>query len=76
MTASDKGTTTVERISLGGRDYVSVQSLLDYAEKRATLLTEGIFRRGTPLIDTEFARGEYFELELLKHAIQSPSQVS
>jgi hypothetical protein len=65
----------IERISLGGRVYLEQQSLLDFLTGRSTLIIEELRRRGTPLGDTEFLRGQSFEQELLKHAIQSPPQV-
>lgn len=65
----------IERISLGGRDVIYVQSLLDFLTARATLTLEGLRARGLPLGDTEFLRGQSFEQEILKHAIQPP-QVS
>lgn len=67
---------SIQRISLGGQDYVSVQSLLDFLAKRSTLSFDELRRRGTPLGDTEFLRGQSFELEIIKHAIQPPTQVS
>jgi hypothetical protein len=63
----------IERVSLGGRDFIAVQSLLDFISIRATLTIEGIRVRGTPLGDTEFLRGQSFEQEIIKHAIQSPT---
>ena len=62
----------IERISLGGRTYLGQQSLLDFLTERSTLIIEELRRRGTPLGDTEFLRGQSFEQELLKHAIQPP----
>ena len=66
----------IERVSLGGRDYLCSQSLLDFLTARSTLIIEELRRRGLPPGDTEFLRGQSFEQEILKHAIQPPSQVS
>ena len=65
----------IPRILIGGTNYVSVQLVLDFLAARATLVAEGLRVKNTPLGDTEFLRGQSFELELLKHAIQPP-QVS
>jgi hypothetical protein len=63
-------------ISLGGKTYLDRDSCLDFLSTRATLVTEGLRVRNTPLGDTEFLRGQSFEIEIIKHAIQSPPQVS
>lgn len=63
------------RILIGGTSYISVQDMLDFLAARATLTLEGLRTRGLPLGDTEFLRGQSFEQEILKHAIQPP-QVS
>jgi hypothetical protein len=65
----------IERISLGGRVYLDMDSCLDFLAKRRTLMLEQVCVRGIPLGDTEFLRGQLFELEIIKHAIQSPPQV-
>lgn len=65
----------VVTISLGGRTYLDSESLLDFLENRAKLVTEQLAVRGTPLADTEFLRGQSFEQENIKHAIQPPTQL-
>ena len=59
-------------ISLGGKTYLDRDSCLDFLSTRATLVAEGLRIRNTPLGDTEFLRGQSFELEIIKHAIQPP----
>ena len=61
----------IKQISVGGRVYLDRESLLDFLAERARLITEELRRRGTPLGDTEFLRGQSFEQELLKHEIDS-----
>lgn len=71
-----KSESKVTTISLGGRTYVDCESLLDILAKRAMLITEELRRRGTPLGDTEFLRGQFFEQENLKNVISPPTQLS
>lgn len=66
----------IERISLGGRDVIYVQNLLDFLANRARLTLEGLRARGLPIEDTEFLRGQSFEQEILKHAILPPASGS
>jgi len=66
----------IKGVSLGGSYYLSQQDLLDFLSKRGTLVAEELRVRGTPLGDTEFLRGQSFELEILKHAILPPAQSS
>jgi hypothetical protein len=66
----------IPRILIGGTSYISIQGTLDFLAKRRTLMLEQVCVRGLPLGDTEFLRGQLFELEIIKHAIQSPPQVS
>ena len=63
-------------ISLGGKTYLDCSRLLDFLVVRDRLIIEELRRRGTPLGDTEYLRGQSFELEIIKHAIQSSPQVS
>lgn len=66
----------IKIILLGGASYVCAEDLLDFLEKRVTLVTKQMLTRGTPLGDTEFLRGQYFEQENIKHAISTPTQVA
>lgn len=63
-------------ISLGGLDYLSVPDLLDFLSERGTLVTEQLGVRATPLTDTEFLRGQFFEQEIIKNAILPPAQTT
>ncbi len=63
----------VVTISLGGRSYLDCESLLDFLAERGKLITEELRRRGTPLGDTEFLRGQFFEQEKIKHVISPPT---
>ena len=63
-------------ISMGNKTYLDRDSCLDFLAWRSTLIIEELRRRNLPLGDTEFLRGQSFEQELLKHAIQPPTQVS
>ena len=71
-----KSESKVTTISLGGRIYLDSESLLDILAKRAMLITEELRRRGTPLGDTEFLRGQFFEQENLKNVISPPTKLS
>lgn len=66
----------IKIILLGGASYVCAEDLLDFLENRVKLVTRQMLIRGTPLADTEFLRGQYFEQENIKHAISTPTQVS
>ena len=66
----------IRRVSLGGKGYLDAESVLDFLAERDRLIIEELRRRGTPLGETEYLRGQSFELENLKYAIQSPPQIS
>lgn len=63
-------------VSMGGRVFIDRDSLLDFLSTRARLVLDNLRVRNLPLGDTEFLRGQSFEQEKLKHAIQPPTQVS
>jgi len=67
---------SIEQISLGGKNWLSADSLLAFLAERGRLTLEQLRCRGLPIEDTEFLRGQSFEQEILKHAIQPPTQVS
>lgn len=60
---------------MGNKVYLDRDSLLDFLAIRANLITEELRRRGTPLADTEFLRGQFFEQQVITNATQPP-QVS
>jgi hypothetical protein len=63
----------VQTVSLGGKVYLDRDSLLDFLGARARLTVEELRRRGTPLADTEYLRGQSFEQQVITDAIQSPT---
>jgi len=63
----------LKRISVGGKTYLDEQSFLDFLEKRSTLTVEKLCRQGTPLGETEYLRGQYFEQQAITNAIRKPS---
>jgi hypothetical protein len=63
-------------ISMGGKTYLDRDSLLDFLAMRSRLTIEELRCRGTPLGDTEFLRGQSFEQETLRHAIQPTAQTT
>lgn len=67
---------TLQMISLGGRDYISAQSLLTFLDSRASLVVSKLKAHDTSLTDTEYFRGQLFEQENLKHAISPPTQTT
>lgn len=66
----------IQVISVGGRQYIDQESLLDFLDKRAKLVVMDLRIHGTSLIGTEFLRGQSFEQENIKHAIESSKQSS
>jgi hypothetical protein len=63
-------------VLLGGKAYVDRDLLLDFLATRVKLTLEELRRKGTPQGDTEFLRGQSFEQEIIKDAIQSPKQTN
>jgi len=63
---------SVKRVSMGGRVYLDQDSMLDFLTNRAKLTIEELRRRGTPLADTEFLRGQSFEQQVIMNEIQPP----
>ena len=57
-------------VSIGGKTYIDQHSLLDFLNKRAKLVLGELRIRNTPLADTEFLRGQSFEQEIIKDALQ------
>jgi hypothetical protein len=65
------GTFKLKSISMGGRIYLDQETLLDFLSNRDTLVTDKLKVHGTSQTDTEYLRGQLFEQEIIKNAIQS-----
>jgi hypothetical protein len=66
----------VKSVLMGGTTYLDQQSLLDFLAQRSKLIIEELRRRGTPLTDTEFLRGQSYEQQVIINAIQPPTQTT
>ena len=65
--------TKIKFTSMGGKLYLDQEVLLDFLAERARLVVEGLRVKNTPLGDTEYLRGQSYELEIIKNAISPPT---
>lgn len=63
----------IQSVSMGGRTYLDRGSLLTFLDKRSRLVVSKLKVHGTTPIETEFLRGQSFEQEIIKDAIQPPT---
>lgn len=59
----------LKRQIIGAESYVAVSQLLDILEKRATLCLRAIARPNLDIPTTNFARGQYAEMQSLQEAL-------
>lgn len=64
----------IKSILIGGRSYLDQSAFLDFLNERAYAVVKGLRVKGTSPTETEFLRGQSFEIESIKSAIQPPTQ--